>query len=303
MEIRDVSDDALLSSGSPGGLFWVLLWTRLMAGLAGAKCANQRSAPRHIRPYSIDHVVTSFFEDKKVNTDAGLLDLVGSLGLQELSSQTQFLRVELQRRFPDPSQPYGAIAWFLLQDLVPEKRYEVRICWPAIHPTAFEIATFSLQHVVETPRLIASLTDSSTNADKDLDFSSDSVSASTTNDEQKGTSSVLLLRISAAADYFTTNQDLMKEPPPVEVDITQIHIEKHWAQPGALARSGGGKHSVSIMKSSLLIPLDDSKDYETRQPSGTILSYSHSETLKHKHLLLSQLARGMLHCEMRSLAS
>lgn len=78
---------------------------------------------------------------------------------------------------------------------------------------------FELHTVWGTAELIQSITEyasSRTNPSQDPEpqipeFKSDEAG--------KGSSSVLLLRILAAADYFTDDADLMLDPPPVLVDL------------------------------------------------------------------------------------
>ncbi len=41
---------------------------------------------------------------------------------------------------------------------------------------------------------------------------------------QPPTVSILFLRISSAADYFSTNETLMRNVPPVHVDISEAHL-------------------------------------------------------------------------------
>lgn len=42
-----------------------------------------------------------------------------------------------------------------------------------------------------------------------------------------GDLSLLFLRVNAAADYFTTNVKLMKDPPPVDVDLSKPQFESN----------------------------------------------------------------------------
>lgn len=41
------------------------------------------------------------------------------------------LRTSLPRQFPNATNPHGPAAWFLLDELTQDRRYEVRVCWAA----------------------------------------------------------------------------------------------------------------------------------------------------------------------------
>lgn len=41
------------------------------------------------------------------------------------------LRTALPVAFPTEQEPRGLQSWYLLENLTPGQRYEVRICWPA----------------------------------------------------------------------------------------------------------------------------------------------------------------------------
>jgi hypothetical protein len=81
-------------------------------------------------------------------------------------------------------------------------------------PTDFWLDTYSIAHVFDTPSLIASLADYS---DKRQALEIDSPVYA------KGdvplSESVLLLRVQAAASYYSLNRTLMEHPLPVDVDI------------------------------------------------------------------------------------
>ncbi|KAM7209477.1 hypothetical protein V8F20_000215 [Naviculisporaceae sp. PSN 640] len=124
------------------------------------------------------------------------------------------LRTSLPRQFPNTTHPDGLASWFLLDDLTPDQRYEVRVCWAATQPTAFTLKTYTLDKVFSSPDLISSLNEYS------LTRQSQSLPSSPqTSHEKERFSSLLLLKISSRADYFTTNSTLMTSPPPVDVDI------------------------------------------------------------------------------------
>lgn len=165
---------------------------------------------------------------------------VGDLKLEVLTPWNSTLRRQLPAAFPKPGLDKGKEAWFLLDGLTPQQRYEVRICWAATvgqhashprilplprllsaewlvqQPTAFILDTYSLVAAFDTPELITSLavysesrqTSDSPERDPRLHLS------------QAGSSAILFLRVVAAADYYTTNETLMQNVPLVNVDIS-----------------------------------------------------------------------------------
>lgn len=159
------------------------------------------------------------------------------------------LRTKINRVFPSAEYPRGQDAWFLLEGLTEGQRYEVRVCWAAtVHiflsflslslfplpfsrkknhlltdtlphpkkqPTNFYMKTYTPKEVLIIPRLAGSLMEyypavSPQQAQRQQH-------AARSKDSES--SSSLLLHISAAADYFTSNASVMLHPPPVDVDI------------------------------------------------------------------------------------
>jgi hypothetical protein len=53
------------------------------------------------------------------------------LRLEVLSPTQHTLPIELPVTFPTESQPRGSTSWFILDELVQDQRYEVRVCWAA----------------------------------------------------------------------------------------------------------------------------------------------------------------------------
>lgn len=133
-----------------------------------------------------------------------------NLHLKLLTPFQSTLRTQLAASFPQPNSP-GTVSWFLLDELQPGQRHEVRICWLATQPTAFTLDTFPLAEVFSTPELITSLASYSESHEESLTRSR--------KEPASKTSSLLLLRIIAAADYYTSNRTLMQSVPPVNVDI------------------------------------------------------------------------------------
>ncbi|KAB5586007.1 hypothetical protein GE09DRAFT_48247 [Coniochaeta sp. 2T2.1] len=123
------------------------------------------------------------------------------------------LRTKLAAAFPTEKEPHGVESWFLLDNLTPGQRYEVRVCWAATQPTEFNLQTFPVPVVWDTPELITSL---AAYASSRQPSSEDELPASALKDRE---ASLLFLRIRAKADYFTTNATLMSSPQPVDVDV------------------------------------------------------------------------------------
>ncbi|UKZ51856.1 hypothetical protein TrVGV298_005621 [Trichoderma virens] len=96
------------------------------------------------------------------------------------------------------------------------QRYELRVCWSALEPTAFTLDTYPLTTILSTPALLQSLTQhakSATPQPHQEDHHDRKVSSPSDDN------SALLLRVLAAADYFSHHSSLMKDPPPVLVDL------------------------------------------------------------------------------------
>ncbi|KAL2130526.1 hypothetical protein VTI74DRAFT_6267 [Chaetomium olivicolor] len=153
---------------------------------------------------------------------------LSDLRLHTLTPTNSSLRTRLTAQFPSPDHPKGTATWLILDNLTPHQRYEVRVCWAATQPTNFHLQTFPLSTVFDTPELVASLNAYSisrlsrlkeaASPTPDDDRPSPSRQDSSPDDSQRE-SSLLLLRIFAAADYFTTDTALMSHVPPVYVDI------------------------------------------------------------------------------------
>ncbi|KAI1381602.1 hypothetical protein F4677DRAFT_403564 [Hypoxylon crocopeplum] len=126
------------------------------------------------------------------------------------------IRTHLEAKFPNISSPHGKATWLILDDLAEGQRYEVRVCWAATQPTAFKINTYELQTVFETPELISELSEYSWSRQS---HESQSRFAGTVQTSTEREASVLFLQILTAADYYTMDKTLMRDVPPVFVDI------------------------------------------------------------------------------------
>ncbi|KAM5442254.1 hypothetical protein MferCBS31731_002628 [Microsporum ferrugineum] len=133
--------------------------------------------------------------------------------LKTLSPSSPSIREHIEAEFPTDTAPTGKRSWYRLEGLVPGQRYEVRVCWLAIQPTAFSLSTYEASQIIQSPNLLVSL----------AEFSESHVH-SKKNSTSRGTVAhpsgvTLFLLIDAAADYFTTDKALMADVPPVLVDI------------------------------------------------------------------------------------
>lgn len=62
------------------------------------------------------------------------------LQLQSLTPVFSTLTTSLEVLFPTVDAPQGSDHWFLLRDLYPGQRYELRVCWSAV------VGTISARH-------------------------------------------------------------------------------------------------------------------------------------------------------------
>ncbi|KAL2185224.1 hypothetical protein L209DRAFT_756260 [Thermothelomyces heterothallicus CBS 203.75] len=169
---------------------------------------------------------TIFLGPEAVNVPLAHPSALSDLRLRTLTPTNNTLRTRLPARFPSADQPQGPATWLLLDHLTPNRRYEVRVCWPATQPTDFTVSTFPLATVWDTPELMASLRAYSVSRQSLAPEGGPPPPGSGSgsgNGSDSGTgeraASVLLLRILAAADYYTTDASLMRSVPPVDVDI------------------------------------------------------------------------------------
>ncbi|KAJ4199639.1 hypothetical protein NW767_008061 [Fusarium falciforme] len=133
---------------------------------------------------------------------------LADLNLPVLTPDTWSIRTNLSRVFPTEPKDYasGAATWLLLDSLNADQRYEFR------QPTGFVMDVYELDTVWDTPELIQSLADYAYSRQSSTDSQED-------REEGERSASVLLLQIKASADYFTDDAALMRDPPPVLVDL------------------------------------------------------------------------------------
>ncbi|KAH7118018.1 hypothetical protein B0J11DRAFT_98599 [Dendryphion nanum] len=148
---------------------------------------------------------------------ANVLPNLADLRLDALSPtrSSSSLETQLAVEFPTTSSPRGVESWYILQGLEEGRRYEVRICWPATSPTDFWLDTYSITQVLDSSGLLASLARHSDQRQELL-----SVFANFERDNTPLTDqSILLLKVQAAASFYSANRTLMDHPPKVDVDI------------------------------------------------------------------------------------
>ena len=56
---------------------------------------------------------------------------LADLDLNIITPTSNAVRRQLQRRSFEFNSPEAAVTWYLLDDLTPDQRYEIRICWAA----------------------------------------------------------------------------------------------------------------------------------------------------------------------------
>ena len=167
---------------------------------------------------------------------------LANLPLANLTPDNSSLRTRLSVSFPTPHQPRGNTSVYLLGDLTPGQRYEVRVCWAATvchisphlvvsahvscqSPTDFTLVTHTLPEVFETPELIQVLTSyvdqlqESSLSGETLRTGETPESGSAAKQSNSRDATALFLYVEAAAAFYSSNQTLMRYPPPVLVDI------------------------------------------------------------------------------------
>ncbi|TWU74900.1 hypothetical protein ED733_003928 [Metarhizium rileyi] len=127
--------------------------------------------------------------------------------LNTLTHDDLSVRTALDRIFASGQTGHGHSSWLLLTNLTQSQRYELRVCWSALEPTRFDMEAYTLDAVLEKPKLLRSLSS----------YMASRPGAQT--EKQLSRSSSLLVEIHAAADYFTDDARLMDSPPPVLVDL------------------------------------------------------------------------------------
>ncbi|KAK0386587.1 hypothetical protein NLU13_6422 [Sarocladium strictum] len=152
---------------------------------------------------------------------------LSDLNLLTLSPNASSIRTNLSRVFPDDAvegQRKGHSTWLLLDNLTEGQRYELRVCWAATEPTAFSMEVYQLSRVWETPELMVSLANYAYARLPEPNLEPRNEDGERQNLHkgdilEERTASIMLLHIQAAADYFSYDANLMKDPPPVLTDL------------------------------------------------------------------------------------
>ncbi|KAJ9636542.1 hypothetical protein H2204_005375 [Knufia peltigerae] len=147
-------------------------------------------------------------------TDASFDNLL----LVPLSEEHPTLRTQLNVSFPNSSSPNGQAHWFFLESLRPHQRYEVRICWAATQPTEFSLATFQVDAVLSDSSLLSSVSEYAYARHAKLG-TGDIEALQRRKTAVRPDTTLLFLRLLAAADYYSPNDTLMMAAPPVAVDV------------------------------------------------------------------------------------
>ncbi|KAI0445533.1 hypothetical protein F4803DRAFT_548050 [Xylaria telfairii] len=134
---------------------------------------------------------------------------LGHLRVASLSPQHFTLRTHLEVESPGTELKHGKASWIVIHNLTENQRYE--------QPTSFRLETYELETVFKAPELAAELSAYANTRQSNMNNHVPMPSSQTL--ELGMDSSVLLLRIIAAADFYTTNHTLMKDAPPIFVDI------------------------------------------------------------------------------------
>ena len=181
-----------------------------MPALACIRCATPTMSMRHLLA-AITLLFALLITAAHANTEKTIFLApklaefpILNLSLDALTPSAPQLRKSLPVAFPTPDQPTGIESWYLLRDLSLGQRHEVRVCWAATQPTNFRLDVFDIPALLANPELFAAASKSR-------------VPLQPSRKDKR--ENALLLRIQAAADFFTTDQSRMRNPPPVDVDI------------------------------------------------------------------------------------
>ncbi|KAK5629423.1 hypothetical protein RRF57_005138 [Xylaria bambusicola] len=159
---------------------------------------------------------TIFLGPSPLQLDSKAYPSFDHLRLVSLDPDNFTVRTQLKAEFPSNGSRKGTPSWFVLRNLTEGQRYEVRVCWAATQPTAFNLEAYELETVFNVPELIIELSEYVSMPQPNM---SSHVSIPSKILEPGVRESIRLLRIVTAADFYTTNHTLMRNVPPVSVDI------------------------------------------------------------------------------------
>lgn len=138
--------------------------------------------------------------------------------LSASTATTTNLRTHLPAMFRSPSHPQGHESWYVLRSLTPNARYEARLCWAASQPAGFRLEAWTLEAVGRSVELRTSLEG----------YSTKRVAGDAGGQLWGSEDSVILLRVSAWADYFSSNGTWMRDGAGEGVDVEIILDEFVW---------------------------------------------------------------------------
>ncbi|KAI0542066.1 hypothetical protein GGR58DRAFT_335124 [Xylaria digitata] len=138
-------------------------------------------------------------------------------GLVPLSPESFTVRTALKAEFHNNHLSHGTPSWFVLHNLTEGQRYEVRVCWAATQPTAFKLEVYDPETLFRAPDLTSELSEYASTLQMNTNDHAAAVLLPKLESNTKD--SVLLLRILSTADFYTADHTLMKNVPPVLVDI------------------------------------------------------------------------------------
>ncbi|KAI3340351.1 hypothetical protein F4824DRAFT_418553 [Ustulina deusta] len=159
---------------------------------------------------------TIFLGPSPVDLKSKTYPTLDYLRLARLNPDKFTVRTHLKAEFPGSGLRRGTPSWFVLHNLTEGQRYEVRVCWAATQPTTFRLETYELETVFRAPELTSELSEYAAIPRSNMN-SHVAISLQTLEPVIK--ESILLLRVNAAADFYTTNHTLMENVPPIIVDI------------------------------------------------------------------------------------
>jgi len=137
---------------------------------------------------------------------------LASLCLPVLLPEQPSLRTQLSLRpiGDELADRRTSSSWYLLHQLNAGRRYEARVCWAANQPSEFWLDALTISEAFESATLIADL---ATFAEHQHETTCPELPG--LNERQ----SALLLRVRAAANFYSANRTLMLDPPAVVVDV------------------------------------------------------------------------------------
>lgn len=193
------------------------------------------------------------------------------LKLHTLSPHQWSVRTHLQAEFPLDS-PRGKASWVLLQNLQEGQRYEVRVCWAATQPTSFHMQEFEIPIVFQTPELVTSLANFTDTAIQEaLKEYPESDISTFAGQARERDSSMLLLQIHSAADYYTMDKAMMDHAPPVFVDIIldpylfKVFPQSLLPTAGYITMLAIGSWFLSLFISSQLHGISQTDDHQEKE--------------------------------------